>query len=616
MALLTPDSILSSEAWEDPSTSGSIALLDGIPSSEAWGTPTLLPAGTKNELLIGGVSYGSGTNRGCALMKSSWTGDRNLASGLAAQCKLVYLSGDKPQKGQEFQRFVKGVQRFAGIVDSVVEKSVRGKRNQSRIQCNFVGYQVYASRVVTANFFTIPLGGLASIIIGTLVEQHLAQFGITYVFEGDPELDLGEQTINYSTVKEALDQITAQTPGWTWEITDYKQLRYYRTDPAAGANAPFAVTRLTAGAADDIAVRRSQAGKTNRWFVVPSVPLLATWTDSDTGDGSTVAFATKYPLNSKPRVVVDGVEQLVTEMGNWIAGFQWYYIPGSNGIFQNHADSPIGAVPIQAIYPSPVPFAYIAEDLADIAANGLFENTYYSKTADTLDKLTALGNGLLALGLVGDEQVDYVYNTHQLDQWLLPGQIQSFDWTYPDFTDALTIRTVSSVEVGLHFWRHTVMASLSLGDITDEQILASLQRSTRAAMSVNSPNVAGWSLAEDLPGITNPGLAAGPISTFIKLVGDGTFASWDCIFPASPSMGADLVMDFFLNGVSIFPESSPPVSSNKIVVPAGSTAVATGFRFRTENLEYKDGDILTGTVLSVGTGAKNGVVQFHLLPRT
>ncbi len=122
--------------------------------------------------------------------------------------------------------------------------------------------------------------------------------------------------------------------------------------------------------------------------------------------------------------------------------------------------------------------------------------------------------------------------------------------TFPLSSGNYTIEQVVSQEVR-RVWKHTVTMRAGLGEVTDAQAKEQFRISARVPLS-SPPYRMTSELYTDLPGITNPGALVGPISNRFVVRSKGIIDSWDFLMDEDPPIGADLIIDVSLNGVSLF----------------------------------------------------------------
>ncbi len=547
---------------------------------------------------------------------------KTLSSGWTASFSIEHVSGDvMPKPGDEVTMYWDAVKRFGGLIQSVKENCIPSKIGTGptilNIQCT--GYGGYLDRVIVARLYTLVnvVSGVLSVIVQDLVDRYFSQFGIYYVYSGNPSVLIPDTLMHYITGTEALNRLRDQLSGWDWWVDANKGLHFADMSQTATFKvvAPFTLTNANSITnAESIAVTTTASKFRNSQWVLPSQDVLALRTDSTVATNTgQVFFETVYPITLQPIVVYNGVQQTV---GTTNAS-PWVWVNEISGVFRGTSAPQTGVGDtVDITYRNPFPVALQAKDDASIAAKGLYAAVYQAKDVTTADTATAMAQGMLdAYGTNGDFPLELVftYNSKSQSAWLEPGMVmQGVAITFPTATGDFTVEQVSSQETDGLLWRHTVTARNNLGDVTtgiDEQ-----QFLTSARVGISSPPTrAEWMLAEDLPGLTNPGLFTGLVKNFIPVQAPGTIDSWT-ITPTSGDepTGADLQIDILLNGVSIFPVGA----TNTAVLPAGQTTPTGGITFVTDNILVYPGDILQPNVLQVGSTNAGTNIKLILNIRT
>jgi hypothetical protein len=573
-----------------------ITLLSIAPKAQL-GPLTIIVGGNGTALLLNGQQL--------SWKESSFRITRRLNSSDSASFQLEHYAGDDyPEEGDEVVMIWEGTRIFGGYVLNVEEDTQDGQDDKSLLTVNLTGYDSLFDNLVVAKLYTVPIGGLPQIILYDIWATKLAPRGITYNYGAGPSVLLGDTLFKYVTVREAINTLLAQSPDWSIWIDENKQLRFERTN-GAGHNAPFIIEDGLDNW-DSLKVTKDRSRFRNRQWVLPSKDLKSLFTDTHTGDGSTTAFSTTYALATKPIILVDGVAQVVTELGNWIAGYQCWYVPGGIGVF--FVAAPGSTLEVDIEYPSPFPLAVSAQDDASIADVGLYEASYQAKDIIDVDSAQALAQGLLDLNKQDSVTIELVYNSDNNEFWLKPGMSLSIDKTIPNFSGDATVQEVSSAEQDLVLWRHTVTLAAGPGDVTDSTTENQILVSSRVP-STGKTVIITLNLGEDITGLTNPGVELGISTTFTRIpviLGGCVLDSWSFIDPVDPPTGAALIADIQIDGTSIFLGGD----DNKPTIPDGDTTEQAGFNFATPNQRFIGGEIVRTDVLQIGstTPGKNAVL--------
>ncbi len=568
------------------------------------GVSLVRTVGTGDKLYIGDTSYiwHESTFRVTKVTSGAWS----------AAFEIDFFGGYDPQSliDQKVALFWNSVKRFGGLIQSITEVGKQGNSGgssleYSRLKVACTGYGAYVDRVVYAKLVTTALGTVTGEMVYNFWYDKLAQFGVTKVGDA-PNHAVPEQLFHYITGSEVLNRIKEQDPGYDWWIDDNIELHYEPTDPAGGATAPFTLRNGDSNH-DFMEVTKSNVKFRNRQFVLPSADLQALRDDARVADGVSTAYSTDYNLNSKPIVRVAGVAQLVVQFGDFVTGWQFYYIPGSVGVF---SASVLGfGTAVDILYPNPFPVAEMAEDAASIAAVGPYEAIWQAK--NVYDRLTAqqIAQGFIDAYADGGYQIKIVfeYNSDSQAAWLVPGDIVDVNTTFPTALGNFAVEQIESQEIGLTVWKHTVTMRGGIGEVTETQALQAAKIAARVPID-SPPYQLPWSLFEDVSGLTNPGAAAGAIKLSHTIQTAGVVASWQIICADDPPDGDDFIMDVLVNGVSIM----PVLDADKVVAEDGVTTLQQGIRFLVENTPVAPGDIVTLNVLQVGSTFGGANFTFYL----
>ncbi len=557
--------------------------------------------------------------------ESSGSITKVLSAPWSATFNVFHRPGDVlPQSNEEVAFFVDSVKRFGGLVQKPTAQAIKGSFTVSRIIVQCTGYSAYMDRVQVAKLYTLFLGGIPSVTLFDLFGR-LAQFGITQPYPQGPIVVLGEQLFDYITISEAVARVRDACPGYDYFIDDNKVARFIDTTPTT-PSAPFTL-RDSDHNVDEMEVTPDNSRFRNKQNVLPSANLFALFVESFTATAGQINFPTQYTQTQIPLITVDTgggpVNQQVTTLGVW-NGAPWYVIVGGVGFFRSPgAPALVGGEIVAISYPSPFPLAVTVQDDVSIATVGLYEMTYQAKNIVDKDSATALAQGLLDLyGNAGAYQITLVfqYNSKQQPQWLTPGMVLDVDRTFPTALGNFTVEQVDSQMQddpdgpdGPGVWRHTVTCRTGLGDVTEAQALDAGR--TAARVPITSPPTQVTFEFD----ITNVGQSTGlqPNRVTVRLQPGVTsfgLASWDAWFPEDPPTGADWQNDVLAStdGGLTFTTIFPAGPANKMVVPDGSSLIASGLRFAADNLRFPDGTIFQANVLQVGSATPGKYCLAHI----
>lgn len=524
----------------------------------------------------------------------------------------------RPSVYDEVIFYRKGVRRFGGFVQSVTDNLI-GSLSAHILTVQCVDFNGLLDRVIVAKLYTIPMGGLAWIIIYDLVLVYLAQFGVTFAGFGSTGAGVGEVLFHYVTLGQAIAQLVSAAPGVPFWIDAYKLAHFAAAGSSAPAGygvAPFSISDTSQNYQAEgpgFSVTPDGTLYRNRQWVLPSSNVLSLREETFTGDGTTTGFITLYVLSNPPVVDVNGTNQIVATLGGpYPAGWTWYFIPDGQGVFQRPGDTPLSSLDTLTVaYPNPFALAISVQNDAEIAAHGLVEAIVQPQNVFDLVTAEAMASGLLAAYCPNvPVTIIFVTNEELDDRWLTPGMTITVSKTIPAVPSAsFTVQEVSSQEEGLTLFRHTVTLRSNGGTLDTQTGMLTLSQGALAATNNNATETAGSTLGETLPGITNPGLATGASPNFYIFQYDGVLSYWSISFPTTPPVGADIVVDALVNGVSILPAAS----AQKIVLSDGQATEEQGYLFASNNLAVSKGDVLTWNVIQVGSSTPGSDGQVKIV---
>jgi len=607
--VISPTGIASAEAFGTPAFSGAIGP-SGIISREAFGTPVLVLAtlpdapGSIYRIYINGIL------RNDFILKSRKPISISLEAGSFGSCKMAWFDpagATRPLQDEEviiIDTDNSNLRIFGGLITKLVERFYTGQ-TAMEIDITCAGWGVYMERRVGHKFYTTFQGGVASILLASITRDFLGSdsgddTGLSVILSGSAGGTIGEYEVYAQKVSEAFRTLMRMINADFWVDHD-KVIQVFPKSTGFEA-APFTLTDDD-GNFESLSVERNVALRANRIYVKNSRPMKGLWIDSWAGDefpgpASGTAFPTTYFQVVKPIVKVNSVVQIVVLIGDWsVPGWQWYYISGGTGVFQNLADAPLGGGDtIEIIYPSPLQFVYIAEDTAAIAADGLWEAIVEGKDLAGFDEMKVLGDGELLRKKTNP--IDATAVTRISGVW--PGQLLTINTSQPLLDDTLVVKSVRGTMVKGKYMKWTIKATNSqlqkpdsLNTFMAEMIQRDRQPVPRNRFSIHI------ALAEDIDGSTNPGLVTRLVPGARTVEESGWIREWHMGWETGAPFAADISIDIKLNGTTIFP-------ATKAVYEAGDTGIIVGFTFVTDNLEVARGDKITAESLTTDSTAKNG----------
>lgn len=585
----------------------------GIASAEAFGSLAVLGSSDPISGIPLYTVFENNVNINAYVRKPSISRNMVIGGGSRSSCSFTTCDktggGYRPTVNNEIIVYEGTSRFFAGYVETTEEMWYKGTSGLNEVQVQCTDYGVVCARRVVGKYYTEYLGGIPSVTVSDIVRNFLDDTGITYDWSGTPGTLLGIQLFNYCTVAEAFNQICDKA-NCDWYIDPWKVLRLFEK-VTGWDDAPFTVVDNDRNI-DSISVSRSRSLRVNRLGVRNSQSSVALWVDSVTAFAGQTVLLTTYPLEFCPVIAVDGVTQTVVELAYLDTdASDFYYIDNGVGVFYRGTGLAAGQI-VEISYPSKLTPVYWAEDLADIALHGKSEavedvNDIYGASA-----LGALAVGLLARALVEPIEVSLVTRRKGCE----PGQLLTMNMVKPPCATTLLIESVDSeetVELGVPVFRHSIKASnvqLARANRADNFFSKLIER-TKQAMD-RTTYMIGFTLAETIEGLTNPGLSIGvkpgirtadkdgvarDVRLYFKSVDDGVLTT------------DRIVIDIYKNGASIFP--TPDAS--KLVFPIGASEPQTAFFFVSNPLVVHKGDVFTIEILEADPLAMDGMIELVVL---
>lgn len=285
-------------------------------------------------------------------------------------------------------------------------------------------------------------GQTCGFIVNDIYNNYLAEEGVAIgSIEAGPILI--EAIFNYVSVSEALDAL-AEKAGKIWYIDEIRNLYFVDRDtiPApwdADGDDMLKGSAMVSG--ENPLYRNRQYVRGGRDITGPQVETFA-------GDGSNVAFAVGYPINSVPTVTLVGVPQTIGIKGIDTTS-QCYWSKGDPIVV--FAAAPALAAAVVISYVGQYDVLVLVTDENEITAQKTIEGAFTTGYVDDVTDETKLddkdamfdsGKAKLAKYSVSGKRLHY----KTLRLGLRPGQIQSI--TYPAFGLAAEEMLIESVSFG------------------------------------------------------------------------------------------------------------------------------------------------------------------------
>lgn len=577
----------------------------GIHSDTRIGTAAIFTAAQAEDELItifeNGVEISDKVKLGI-------NGSVQVGSSGTATYKTFSRDGSyRPTRGAEIIVY-KGTRRiFAGVNDTTDEMNYNST-TAIEVNVKAIDYGVLFDRKVIGKKYTLLDGSFGGQVVGNITTL----VGNGLVYTGGFGNAIEPPLFNYRYATECI-RAALQAANMDWYVDQWKTVYAFTKSSGRGA-APFTIADND-GNFRALRVIRSAVKKFNRIYVRNSQDFGALWTDSFTVSGSNeINFITTYILDQAPSVTVNGVAQTLVEIDEQDGSFDFYWIQGSYGVFHNQANAPLNPGDVIGIsYPSPLSYVAIAEDAADIAANGLSERIEEIKDAQSKEEMQAIADGLLLRGVNVPTQIELETDEDGLE----PGQVLTVNATRPLVSGTFLIESVAWTEIDKLFFRYTVRASDEQLQRTGSPVLF-YQRMIEAARQPKDRIIERitFILAGTIEGLTNPGLTTGE-KPAIRVAQKSGFCKsvtlrFKSVDDGTPTT-SDIEVDIYQNGVSIFGTAGSPAAPDPLVFPAGQTGTVTRFSFRADPLVVAAGDVFTCEVLAADAVATDGTMELVIV---
>lgn len=497
---------------------------------------------------------------------------------------------------------------YGGEVDTITYSNESG-HPALRSQVSCVDYGIICDRIIVGEAFTgAPFSYFADYIITVLVNKDLASKGISFVYSSNVNVILGAQIFNYISLTEVFNSIAQQT-NTNWYIDQHKNLRFF--DISAGTTASPETIDDSNTNLEALTVTETSVVFANRWYAKSNQNLgPALWTDTYTVTipGWNLFILTQQgPGGSQvPQVTVNGVVKVVipnptTQPNN--TSWDFYYTGVSVVMNWRIAPLQVGDV-VKIIYPSPLPWVAVAEDLTSIAAIGLVERTV--EAGDIKDKVTL--QAIADEALLRGKEVPVTLQIRTRTDGHAPGELLPVNRTKLQINDNFLVTDVRSQLAGNLQWHHSITATNKAAQLqgNPNKFLGDVVKNLRMT-TYNIIERLVLHLAVTTPPLTNNGLTVGVVPEITTSKKNGTLALSSIIFNSMARQGAvttaDIVVDVFQNSVSIF-------GTQKLTIPAGKGQTEVVFAvFASDPLYVLDGDEWTAEVLSADPLAMDGIMQ-------
>ncbi len=351
---------------------GQTIVPNAFQNTRIFGSPTLTQVGSQGPYTF----FIAGTDRSTFVdlsIQASIHSQINSRSTASFSTRDVSGGGWTPTEGDDVSIYEGSTLRFKGSVTRTVEQRLM-KTAYPRVQvtCGDLGVKI-ANRAVNA-FYSIDLYGAPYYIVLDLIAKHAADLGLIYVPR--PALadlfPIPDQLFYGLNLGECFNAL-AKLMNCDWNIDQFNNFYFIGLSDAQVNGNSFSDS---SGNWLEVTATRTVALEGNRIFAKSSAQLLQTQTDTFPGNSFGIYVMTYPPRdpNLLPIVKVNGVTKVVVTSDDAAGGATYDFYRVGTVVSQNYSHTPLSSSDtVTVTYPSPIPYIGIAEDAADILANGLKE---------------------------------------------------------------------------------------------------------------------------------------------------------------------------------------------------------------------------------------------------
>ena len=610
MPTASPTSIASTQSIGNPSLNPVIdfSLVGGITSTQSIGSPTLLgptPAGQFLTVFIGGIDRTAYIRVNPGVEFNSQTGQGSTASFVAFSKPGTY----RPAVNDEVLIYKGTARLFRGTVETPTEEWYNGTTGMDvRVRANDLGVRL--SKRIISRWFDTTIAYAPGTLIREICNTDLADLGLVVAdYASTGTINTTDIVFDHIPMTDVLKRVLdPQNLDWSVDADNYLNI-FSKTSGTTAA--PYNLADND-GKFDFMRVERQRGKFANRVGVRNQQRLPSFWTDTFIGNSVKKYFITTYVLNDKPIVKVNGITQVVILNNAYsLIAHDFSYTAGGQGVFSNPYNAAYtSGDTIEVIYPSMLQPILWAQNDASIASVGLFETVEEIKEpVFELTRLQEIADGLLARYLNIPYSVEFGTRLHGYK----PGQYITINTTRPLVPNlTLIVRSVAAREQEKVVLRYTVKASNEQvqggGDLVET--LAKLSLLSKQPIDRHRVVIV-VKLAEDIAGLTNPGLAVIVVPGDREVDKIGAIKEVRLRFGTGPAT-ITIKIDVKINGTSIFPlTTSSPITQTYIqYAPADTRVIA--YNFVNNPMIVHDGDKFTAEVVTADATAMNGTLEIEI----
>lgn len=328
---------------------------------------------------------------------------------------------------------------FAGSIDSA--NATGDKVKLVSVSC--VDFSELIDKRIVANAYENELAGD---IVRDFITEVFAEEGITAgTIQDGPTIS--KAVFNYDNGNVAMNYL-ADVTGFSWYIDNLKQLNFF--DRATYA-APFALTD-TSHNYKGLTVKKNRSQYRNRQYIRAGTDItaeIALEKPTPKPDGVSKTFVMRLPIALKPRIFLDSVEVLASEIGvNGLdKGKKYYFSYNSNTITQDASEATLTSQVLKVTYRGLYPLLVVAESPDQVntrqtieGGSGIHEAIDQQQDLNTKEAALEFAQGKLEKYGIIPKTV--TFSTY--DAGLSAGQLLTITNTFHSLTGAFLIESVTA----------------------------------------------------------------------------------------------------------------------------------------------------------------------------
>lgn len=591
-----------------------------------------------------------GTDRSASLLVETAEISKQLGTTGTLNVRFTMLTTDsfRPSFGDSIVLSEFGKRRFAGYIDEI-DFTVYPGTNRLDYLCKCSGWEsILQRRIITGVF---PAARYPSLfVMVTALNVMLAENLTLDTTTVDATLALTDDyTFDYIKFSDAFNQLALATDT-VWWVDNYQRIHFQK--PVNMQASSYAIADNNGKQIDSITVTQSLANYRNRQYVKASTNILSqsvTLTESHTFTGVRhpdpvngplgidIVCLTSYPLASQPQSVKENNVEITgtprffeLKFDGTVTAYPpagedgYYWMQNSFGIFHwPPSQNPTPGTTLSVTYTGTSAYqgnVVVYSDAAEIAnlaaktgGTGIFEEIEQYQGTGTYQQLIDLAKGIEVA--TAPVPTQFVANT--IEQIEDIGYLVSVNLAKYGINETLAIQQIRAKSFGANMGKGTTFQSMltlvsqkTLGDWRSwfERLLAKIQ----AQSSIGPNEIATFTLAADVPGTLSTGLAVGAFGSAYAVTSPaGQIVSVSLCFLTAAD--ANIVINIFVNGVSIFPGGNLPTYA-----PADTGNTRFFNAFVKVPFNVVQGDQITLSVVGCGNvnPGKNGTVSVTMVRKS